>query len=130
MQIHDGQSYTMDCGAIGMKYIECKGHWVQIEEYQGQFPTVMPDIKPYQSMITGEIITSRSKHREHLREHGCVEIGNEALKTTQYYQNIGDVAPRERHELIKAQIDAMSHKEFREALKADVDRVKWNSRED
>jgi hypothetical protein len=38
---------------------------------------VMPDIKPYQSMIDGSMITSRSRHREHLREHGCLEVGNE-----------------------------------------------------
>lgn len=40
-------------------------------------PYVMGDISPYQSMQTGEMITSRSHHREHLRRHGLVEIGNE-----------------------------------------------------
>lgn len=40
---------------------------------------IMPDIKPYQSMIDGRIITSRSRHREHLRDHGCVEIGNDSV---------------------------------------------------
>jgi len=38
---------------------------------------VMPDIKPYQSMIDGREITSRSRHREHLKAHGCIEVGNE-----------------------------------------------------
>lgn len=38
---------------------------------------VMPDIQPYQSMIDGREITSRSRHREHLRAYGCVEVGNE-----------------------------------------------------
>lgn len=38
---------------------------------------VMPDIKPYKSMIDGSLITSRSRHREHLRAHNAVEIGNE-----------------------------------------------------
>ena len=45
-------------------------------------PMVMKDIAPYQSMIDGSTITSRSKHREHLRAHNCVEIGNE----TKYLQ--------------------------------------------
>lgn len=40
-------------------------------------PMVMPDIQPYKSMITGETITSRSRHREHLRAHDCIEVGNE-----------------------------------------------------
>ena len=38
----------------------------------------MEDIHPYQSQIDGSIITSRSKHRQHLREHGCVEVGNDS----------------------------------------------------
>lgn len=50
----------------------------------GNLPYLQPDIKPYQSMITGEMITSRSQHRDHLRQHNCFEIGNEidhTLKT-------------------------------------------------
>lgn len=38
---------------------------------------VMPDISPYRSTITGEIINSRSTHRDHLRQHNCIEVGNE-----------------------------------------------------
>lgn len=38
---------------------------------------VMKDIQPYRSMIDGREITSRSTHREHLRAHGCIEVGNE-----------------------------------------------------
>ena len=39
---------------------------------------VMPDIDPYVSMIDGRVINSRSRHREHLRDHGCEEIGNDS----------------------------------------------------
>lgn len=46
---------------------------------------VMPDIKPYRSMVNGKEISSRSTHREHLRAHGCVEVGNE----TKYLQSRG-----------------------------------------
>lgn len=38
---------------------------------------VVRDIKPYRSMIDGSIIPSRSRHREHLRDHNCVEVGND-----------------------------------------------------
>jgi hypothetical protein len=31
--------------------------------------------------------------------------------------------------MIRAQIDAMSHAEFRSAIRRDVERVKWNSRD-
>lgn len=44
-------------------------------------PMVMSDIQEYKSMIDGSIITSRSQHREHLRQHGCEEVGNETLPT-------------------------------------------------
>ena len=41
-------------------------------------PQVMPDIQPYKSMIDGSEITSRSRHKEHLKAHGCVEVGNDS----------------------------------------------------
>lgn len=44
---------------------------------QGESAMVMGDISPYQSMIDGSQINSRSQHRSHLRSHGCIEIGNE-----------------------------------------------------
>jgi len=40
---------------------------------------VIGDIQPYKSMITGEIIPGRRQHREHLRQHGCIEVGNEKI---------------------------------------------------
>lgn len=112
-------------------YADKDGHWVAqkpAEESAGV--AIIPDIEPYQSMITGEIIGSRSRHREHLREHNCFEVGNDVKPMLTYYDNPKDVAPQQRHELIKAQVDAMSHDQFRKALKRDIDRVKWNSRED
>ena len=39
--------------------------------------SVLGDIQPYQSQITGEIIEGRRQHREHLRAHNCVEVGND-----------------------------------------------------
>lgn len=91
-------------------------------------PDVMGDIQPYQSMITGEMITSRSRHREHLKAHGYEECGNDSsLKKP--YTGIPDVSPEKRKELIRSQIDAMTWKEFRAAAKRDADRIKWNSRE-
>jgi hypothetical protein len=43
----------------------------------GAAPYVIPDIQPYKSVITGEVIGSRSQHRSHLKQHGCIEVGNE-----------------------------------------------------
>jgi hypothetical protein len=52
-------------------------------------PMVMGDIQPYQSMATGEMITSRSRHREHLKQHGLIEVGNE----TKYISQKKEIAP-------------------------------------
>ena len=94
-------------------------------------PMIMPDIKPYRSMIDGSEISSRSQHRAHLRQHGCQEIGNETKHHLDYYSKLNpyDVAPQQRKELIRAQVDAMTHEQFRAALKRDIDNVKWNSRD-
>lgn len=43
-------------------------------------PMVINDISPYKSMQTGEIIGSRSTHRNHLKQHGLIELGNENIK--------------------------------------------------
>lgn len=43
-------------------------------------PMVAVDIAPYRSMATGEMITSRSQHRSHLKQHGLIEVGNEKIK--------------------------------------------------
>jgi len=40
-------------------------------------PHVIRDLEPYQSMVTGEMITSRSQHRDHLKRHHVVELGND-----------------------------------------------------
>jgi len=44
-------------------------------------PMVVADIQPYQSMCDGSWITSRSQHREHLRRHNVIEVGNEKINS-------------------------------------------------
>jgi hypothetical protein len=54
------------------------------EEYvrapSGQAPMVMGDIEPYRNVVDGRLITSRSRHRAFLREHGLIEVGNERME--------------------------------------------------
>ena len=40
-------------------------------------PMVASDIGGYVSQVDGSWIESRSKHRDHLKRHGMVEIGND-----------------------------------------------------
>jgi hypothetical protein len=62
-------------------YCKEKGELIPKEEYYGSSevnaPMVQADIAGYKSMVTGEWIGSRSTHRQHLKEHRLVEIGNE-----------------------------------------------------
>lgn len=90
-------------------------------------PLVMGDIQPYRSMLDGREITSRSRHREHLKSNGCIEIGNEIAQNPQP-TGIPDVKPEQRKELIRAQVDAMRHDDIRRMLKRDLDSIRWNSR--
>lgn len=55
---------------------------------------VLSDIQPYKSQLTGEMITSRSTHRNHLKEHGVVEVGTEKPKPKTFERT-----KQEKHEL-------------------------------
>lgn len=45
-------------------------------------PHVMPDIQEYQVVGPeyGKVISSRSKHREYLKRHGLIEVGDQKPK--------------------------------------------------
>lgn len=68
------------------RWIQCPEtlELIPADEYQPRAresgPFVMADLQPYKSMITGEQINGRRQHREHLRQHGCIEVGNERQK--------------------------------------------------
>jgi hypothetical protein len=99
-----------------MKFIEQNGRWVEVRPRQATGQTIMRDIKPYKSMLDGSIINSRSTHRDHLRSHECIEVGNEKLKPNV----VGDVNPKGRLETIVRQFRDMSDKEFRQVMKRSV----------
>lgn len=55
------------------------GDLIPAEEYHSrpsQGPFVCGDLAAYKSMVTGEMIEGRAAHREHLRRHNVVEIGD------------------------------------------------------
>lgn len=66
---------------IGQEAAEQAWQDKQLTPYR-QANMVMGDIQPYISQIDGSVINSRSKHRTHLRDHGCIEVGNEKQTTT------------------------------------------------
>lgn len=82
-----------------------------VEKSELASPMVVRDIKPYQNMINGSIITSRSEHRELLKRHNCVEVGNEKMQT-----NVATPTSK-RRELISRQLGDMSDKQANKVLK-------------
>lgn len=62
--------------------------------------TVIRDIGEYVSPVDGSHITSRSQHRDHLRQHQLVELGNERVKRRDFEM------PRMGHD-IKAAIEQL-----------------------
>lgn len=47
-------------------------------------PMIWSDIEPYRNVaVDGKMITSRSEHRQMLRDHGLVEVGNDYPKPRQ-----------------------------------------------
>jgi len=79
-------------------------------------PQVIRDIGPYKSMIDGSIIDGRRRHRDHLRAHGCIEVGNEQMKVTSspvskdtrkktMHQILGDCSDRDVQRMVKREIE-------------------------
>lgn len=52
-------------------------------------PMVMGDLTEHRNIATGEVVSSRSRHREILREHGLVELGNERIEPRRPYEPQG-----------------------------------------
>ena len=93
-------------------YIQIDGQLIEKSKHYSEpvAPIIMPDIQPYQSMADGSMITSRSHHREHLKKHNCIEIGNESMESK--------VTPVKdtRKEVLRAQLANMTHKEANKIL--------------
>lgn len=73
---------------------------------------VMRDIEGYVSPIDGKWVGSRSEHREHMKKHGVIELGNEKPKLGAFKPSVPREAIREE---IKNNVERMkSHGTWRE----------------
>jgi hypothetical protein len=60
---------------------EAEEAWKQKEEMTAKdAPMVMSDIEGYVSQVDGSWISSRSHHRNHLKQHRMIELGNDVPK--------------------------------------------------
>lgn len=71
---------------------------------------VQNDIKPYKSMVDGSIISSRSQHRRHLKQHNCIEVGNESMESRPR------LVKNSRREVLREQLANMTHKQANQIL--------------
>ena len=93
------------------RWIYKDGEAFEVGEYQAEPQHyILPDIQPYQSMADGSMITGRRQHREHLRQHNCIEIGNETMETkpTPVKDN--------RKEVLREQLANMTHGQANKVL--------------
>ena len=62
---------------------EAERSWIEKEKNTKRAASmVMSDIGGYISQVDGSWIESRSKHRDHLKRHGMVELGNDVPTQT------------------------------------------------
>jgi len=87
------KTYVMHNGELVEKHLV-------VQQQENRAPMVMGDLQPYQSMATGEMVTSRSRHREILRQHNLIEVGNE----TSYLKSKPITTPAGRKEEIIRQV--------------------------
>ena len=74
---------------------------------------IVRDIQPYQSMVDGSRITSRSKHREHLKAHGCIEVGNETQEAPKPFRT-SQAQRDERKRMLYQQFDSLSPRQIKQ----------------
>jgi hypothetical protein len=90
-----------------------------------RMPYVMRDIGAYQSPIDGTYISSRSEHRNHLKTHDVLEVGNEPIGRMQR----PDYAPKPREigEGVKRRLEevrAMPQRQYDEQVQQHFHEVK------
>lgn len=83
------------------RWIQIDGELVEVAadyvaEPREAAPYVLGDISPYRSTQTGETISGRAQHREHLKRHGLIEVGNETKYITRNKEYRGDEAGRKQ----------------------------------
>lgn len=66
-------------------------------------PAVMSDIGGYISQVDGSWIDSRSKHRNHLKQHNMIEVGND-VPMKQREVEMSAKTNKERKEFIAHQV--------------------------
>jgi hypothetical protein len=110
-------------GGIEAHYVDDSLIWLRPDLNTGNkvsdlpSPMICRDIEPYKSMITGEMITSRSVHKAHLRQHNCVEVGNDT-------SHMKPKAPKhdfkDRKKVLSSQLADFSDRQVKTLIKNEI----------
>ena len=81
-------------------WIQINGKFIPKEKYRGdntrsQATNILPDIEPFVSPVTGELITSRSRLRVHNKENN---VTNSADFSPQYLEKVRKEREREQYQ--------------------------------
>jgi hypothetical protein len=88
---------------------EAEDAWKEKQEMtKREAPMVMSDIPGYISQVDGSWIDSRSKHRNHLKQHRMIELGNDVPKSHPKIE-----LSRKSNEARKRQIAEMAYAKLR-----------------
>jgi hypothetical protein len=88
---------------------EAEAAWKEKQEItKREAPMVMSDIPGYISQVDGSWIDSRSKHRNHLKQHRMIELGNDVPKSHKKIE-----LSRKSNEARKRQIAEMAYAKLR-----------------
>lgn len=77
--------------------------WARTDAVAGrktEGPQIVQDIAAYRSMIDGSVIDGRKRHRDHLKAHGCVEVGNDTSHMKRTPQPVGQSRKESLHRLL------------------------------
>lgn len=110
-----------DKHGIVAKYQDDELIWLregQISNKMSDLPTpmLMRDIEPYKNMIDGKMITSRSGHRALLKQHGCVEVGNDTSHLTPRQPQKSDT----RKKTLASLLSDKSDRQIQKMVKAEI----------
>jgi len=99
--------------------IECLGHFKS--HYTGNELginiQVVRDTPAYRSMIDGSVIDGRKRHRDHLRAHNCIEVGNDTSHLKPRTQQKVDPS---RKESLHRMLSDVSEKQLQSAIKTEI----------
>lgn len=104
-------------GAVA-EYVDGELVWARpgsSEDEATEGPQVVRDLQPYRSMIDGSVIDGRKRHRDHLKAHGCLEVGNDTSHMTRkaaplpshkesLHRMLADVGDRDIRQIIQNEL--------------------------